>query len=317
MRTIATASGGDTPGRGASCAWSLGGVEYSAVGEVRPQKPRQRERRGFHVGATVRGAPIDRARVAVSRSYGAIVRLYELARQRGEPARALLERLRADGEWVTSHLSVVPAPILRRYMPTGPPQETTPTPRATRPSSMGRPPSPTAARPLPRLRRRPGPRPITLRLSDVGDDPWPSRSNLRYQPELTTRDVAELLHVAPATVRRWVARGHLKPIRQQGRANVFGRDDVQDAFERISARRRATGQPSAEAWPMAVRKPAEQIPPKHYDALLTTTEAGQLLEISASTIRSWIHRGHLQPVASAAPGPLLIRLGRVSVVERG
>lgn len=68
---------------------------------------------------------------------------------------------------------------------------------------------------------------------------------------------------------------------------------------------------------MAVRKPAEQIPPKHYDALVTTTEAGQLLEISASTIRSWIHRGHLQPVASATPGPLLLRLGDLVTAARG
>jgi hypothetical protein len=150
----------------------------------------------------------------------------------------------------------------------------------------------------------------------VDDDPWPPRSDLRYQPELTTRDVAELLHVTPATVRRWAARGHLTPIRQEGQANVFDSDDVQVAFDKISSRRRATGQASREGWPVAVRKPAERIPPKHYDALVTTTEAGQLLEINASTIRSWIHRGHLKPVASATPGPVLIRLGDAVTAAR-
>lgn len=199
---------------------------------------------------------------------------------------------------MTSHLSVVPAPVLRRYLPTEPPPEATPTPRPVTPSDKGQPPSPAAARPLRRLRRRPGPRPTTL----------------RYEPELTTRDVAELVHVTPATVRRWVARGHLTPIRQEGRANVFDSEDVQVAFDKISARRRATGQASQESWP--VPKPAERIPPKHHDALVTITEAGQLLQISASTIRSWIHRGHLKPVASAAPGPVLIRVGDVVTAAR-
>lgn len=217
---------------------------------------------------------------------------------------------------MTSHLSVVPGPVLRRYLPTEPPQQRPAPPRAAAPSIKGGPPLPTAPRPLLRPRRRPGPQPITLRLSDVDDDSWPPSSDLRYQPELTTRDVGELLHVTPATVRRWVARGHLTPIRQEGRSNVFGRDDVLGAFDRISARRRATGQPSIEEWPVAVRKPAERLPPKHYDALVTATEAAQLLQISASTIRSWIHRGHLQPVGSATRGPVLLRLGDLVTAAR-
>lgn len=145
----------------------------------------------------------------------------------------------------------------------------------------------------------------------------PSLARLRsaVPPELTTRDVAELLHVTPATVRRWVARGHLMPIRQEGPANVFDSGDVHAAFENISARRRATGQPSGEGWPTVVRKPAERIPTKHYDALVTSTEAAQLLEINASTIRSWIHRGYLKPAVTT--GPVLIRLGDAVVAARG
>lgn len=164
-----------------------------------------------------------------------------------------------------------------------------------------------------RPRTRPGPRPITLRHSS-DDDHRSLGSDLRYQRELTTRDVAELLHVTPATVRRWVARGHLMPIRQEGPANVFDGGDVHAAFDNISTRRRATGEPSREGWPTAARKPAERIPTKHYDALVSTAEAAQLLEVNASTVRSWIHRGYLKP--AAATGPVLIRLGDAVVAAR-
>ena len=92
---------------------------------------------------------------------------------------------------------------------------------------------------------------------------------------------------------------------------MFNSGDVQAAFDGISARRRATGDLSPRAWPVGVRKPAEVIPPKHYDALVRITEAAQLLDVSASTIRSWIHRGHLKPVAAARPRPVMLRLGDV------
>ncbi len=66
-------------------------------------------------------------------------------------------------------------------------------------------------------------------------------SDLRYEPELTTRDVADLFRVAPATVRQWVARGDLRPTRQERSSNVFDTEEVFAAVDLIAAKRKATG----------------------------------------------------------------------------
>jgi translation initiation factor IF-2 len=44
------------------------------------------------------------------------MRVYELARVLGVSSRELLDRLHADGEWATSHMSLVPDPRVRQLI---------------------------------------------------------------------------------------------------------------------------------------------------------------------------------------------------------
>jgi hypothetical protein len=74
---------------------------------------------------------------------------------------------------------------------------------------------------------------------DDYDDPI---DDLRYEPEISTRDVADLLRVSDGTVRRWVSRGYIFPVGRLGPSNLFNTHEVLAAHEDIKARRKATGQ---------------------------------------------------------------------------
>lgn len=248
------------------------------------------------------------------------MRLYELARLRGEPAHILAARLRSDGEWVTSHLSVVPDPVLRRYLPPEmgfePPSAASVQPNRVSRGSEPLSPPPAPPRRLPRLIRRPGPRPVSVRHPGSSGEYGDPASDLRYEPELTTRDVAALLRVTQTTVRKWVARGHLRPTRQEGSSNVFDTEEVLDAFDLIAAGRKATGEAPRSDGYFARSNPADRIHPKHYDAIVTINEAARLVQVSPSTIRSWMHRGHLAPARSVTTRPILLRVEDVVQAAR-
>lgn len=247
------------------------------------------------------------------------MRVYELARTLGLPPRELVDRLRGDGEWVASHLSTVASPVVNRYLPDQPkpaePQSPQPTrlePSAGEPALPGPVPRPARHR---RFRRRPGPRGFTKRgpALDEDDDPV---ENLRYRAEITTRDVADLLDVTQSTVRRWTARGYISPVGKFGPSNLFNTRDVLTAHEEIQTRRKATGKPRHQ-YPYGVElRRIDRIRPKHYDAVVSVSEAAQLIDVSPSTIRSWIHRGYLMPLDSSKPRAVRLRLGDVITAAR-
>jgi excisionase family DNA binding protein len=228
----------------------------------------------------------------------------------------MVDRLRADGEWVNSHLSTVAAPVAGRYLgnrrapvqlqPDHPTPIEQPADRHLAAPSAA---EPHSARRLP-FRRRPGPSPLTMRQSaiDEYDDPV---EDLRYKSEITTRDAADLLGVTQATVRRWVARGHISPVGKFGAANLFNTRDVLDAYDHIQAKHKATGRARREHRYRVELRPVDRVRPKHYDAVVAIGEAARSIGVSPSTIRSWIHRGHLIPLGSSEHRAVRLRLGDV------
>lgn len=249
------------------------------------------------------------------------MRVYELARALGLPPRLVVDRLRAEGEWVQSHLSAVTRPVADRYLADRRAavdlqdvQVATP----DRTAGDAEPVVPAAERFSSRarwFRRRPGPRGFTKRGLALDDDDDPVE-NLRYQAEITTRDVADLLDVTQSAVRRWTARGYISPVGKLGPSNLFTTRDVLTAHEEIQTRRKATGKPRLQDRYRVELRRFDRIRPKHYDAVMRISEAAQLIDVSPSTIRSWIHRGYLTPLDSSKARAVELRLGDVIIAAR-
>ena len=55
---------------------------------------------------------------------------------------------------------------------------------------------------------------------------------------MTTAQAARAADASPATIRQWVARGHLHSIAREGRSNVFPLGDVLQARDGAAARNR-------------------------------------------------------------------------------
>lgn len=275
-------------------------------------------RNGANRALALRGLVLHRHAVTVG-----CVRVYELAQALGLPASEVVATLRADGEWVNSHLSVVVQPVADRYLPHQP------VPVQRRSQDPAQPP-PSCPDPLPaparadRVRRprlnRPGPSRATVQqpYGREHDDPI---DDLRHQVEITTRDVAALLRVRQATVRRWVARGHISPVGKLGPSHVFNTEDVLTAYDAIKNRRKASGQSQRDhldhtSFLSASSRPVDRIRLRHHDAVVDVSEAARLIHVSPATIRSWIHRGHLIPLASSTPRATRLRLGDVIATAR-
>lgn len=282
-------------------------------GEVRPGGASAARRPRLSCVKGIQGPSLIDSRVALSHGYVYPMQLCELARQLGRPSQDVIEQLRAEGEWVQSHRSNVADPVARRLLAQSPPVKV-PAPAGSAPD--GPPPAPYTrpSAPRPRWRRRPGPRPLTKRQPsrDPYDDPI---DDLRYEPEITTRDVADLFGVGAATVRQWVARGYLTPVGKLGPSNTFDTQDVMTATGAIEDRRKATGLRKSDRW-YANLNPADRIAAKHYDLAVTPNQAASLVGVSPSTIRSWLHRGHLTRLPSSRPGAIQLRLGDVVNVAR-
>ena len=106
---------------------------------------------------------------------------------------------------------------------------------------------------------------------------------------LTARRAAREVRVVPATLRQWIARGHLERAGTNTAGHVlYRRCDVERAARETSARTRRTPPPARVA-PVLMRRP------------VTALEAARMVGVSPSTIRMWVHRGHLRALYTTRP----------------
>jgi DNA-binding transcriptional MerR regulator len=117
-------------------------------------------------------------------------------------------------------------------------------------------------------------------------DRWPDDDDDDRPVAMTAVEAASMCGVLPLTIRQWVTRGYLRPIGRKGRSNLFDIGAVHRAQDLVLAR---------------TRKPVEArrgIASKDLDRQVTTAVAARVVGVSPSTIRMWVHRGHLMPVPS-------------------
>lgn len=184
------------------------------------------------------------------------VRVYELANQLGLTSKQLLATLKAQGEFVKSASSTVEAPVARRM------RKAAGIPESATPPDLPALPAWDILRPVPHA--------VPVPAQDA--------------QLVTVREAWDIVDVSAATIRKWASRGYLQKVGHRGREALYDRADL----ERVSWRTHARTNTSP-AWPQL------HVPSHYYRRLITTAEAARLLDVSPSTVRSWVTRGHLEP----------------------
>ena len=141
-------------------------------------------------------------------------------------------------------------------------------------------------------------------------DQWLDDDQYSWPEEMTTVQAAYMCGLRTSTIRQWVRRGYLQPIGRKGRSSLFAVEAVREAQDRVLER---------------TRKPVEPrggVASKHLDRQVTTAIAARVVGVSPSTVRMWVHRGHLTPVSSSGRSHVflvqdVLRAARRSAPRRG
>ena len=153
---------------------------------------------------------------------------------------------------------------------------------------------------------------------DYGDDDWYVEEPVWDGPSvLTTPQAARAVGVSAATVRQWMARGHLTPIGRQGRAHLFTAADVMAVDKRTRARVRQPVQSSSrsDGWTLAVDE-RRGVSSANINDHVTAAEAAYSAGVSPATVRSWVHRGLLATVGRRGRADLFVRLDVIRLARR-
>lgn len=156
------------------------------------------------------------------------------------------------------------------------------------------------------------------RGGDDDEDSWPEEPrwwDWVGPAELSTPEAAAAFRVTPATVRQWVRRGHLDPLRRQGRTLIF---DARAVYQASMATDKRNRQPGGLA-PRTGRREgiaAAGIPGSLMRAEATAAQAAHLVGVSAATVRAWVHRGHLAPASKSGRTPYHLVADVVAVARR-
>lgn len=120
--------------------------------------------------------------------------------------------------------------------------------------------------------------------------------------DVTTSQAATLAGVTPATIRQWASRNLIASTGRAGREGTYSRDAVRTVSGEMRTRRQA-------------RSVAPDYVPHTHDATeVTLTEAARFFGLSPATLRSWAHRGHLEPTGNTHGSRSLYRIADVRQV---
>jgi DNA-binding transcriptional MerR regulator len=257
------------------------------------------------------------------------MRVWELAEQLRIPTADVIALLRAEGEWVTSHLNKVPGILVATIVANAPPPSKTaadylpPPPTAAERAAWQQAREAYDARTRRLRRKRPGPRPVTMSLPYDEDAYYRDKEDeLRAQGEASTRDLVYFTGVKASTVRQWVARGYITPVRKVRGSNVFDVDEFLTVLEQIASRRSRKGRPRPRHPQSPRRKPGltyaqfERLNRVHPNRLVTVAEAANLTGVAPATIRTWIHRRRLAAHPNSRPRALKFRIRDLYAASR-
>jgi DNA-binding transcriptional MerR regulator len=151
------------------------------------------------------------------------------------------------------------------------------------------------------------------------EDGWSDRRRWIGPDPVTTAQAARAAEVSPATIRKWVTRGHLHPSAHDGRSNVFRLDDVLRARDGAAVRNR---QPKSlhssrdRDFRFHLPDRFRGVTSANLQDLVTAQEGAKNAGVAASTVRSWVHRGLLVPAGRRGRFPLFIRVDVIRVARR-